>query len=607
MNEEEYWEGSVHELDYYCGKRQTRTTPFCSMEDVLRLEKMKTGSQKKPPSRLARLRRGLAFVFLLLCFFSTQSSFATNAALSAEDRRSLLYLPQFDFTEKGDPIIRVHLLNATKTITFTPTQAIRVMPDGEGGPEFHLPGQVKYTVTIVDGQEGTYEHKVIAERLHISEREKLPELSAQWLSRGYAIDVTEVGGLFAMMGRVLDSRTLLISVFKTKNWKEARTIKHDLESRFGLRASIHSEVTKYPAGTLVLKGAGLRMTVRSPDALWVAPTRETKPEMRYTIPNIPRSYGKGYETRRYTGTLIFAPGRKGNLVGMVSLGAERLLKGVVPSEIYSTAPAASLRAQAIAARNEIYASIGVRNLADPFMQRSDVMDQVYGGVDKEQRSTSIAVNETRGQVMFRGSTIAEAFYSANSGGFTENNENVWDMEPLSHLRGKADGPADQVPASWKDGISEAELPSFLKSNFPGHGRIKPKLYRWTSKATASKARAWLRKNLKDSGRIKDIRVLSRGASGRIIQLEIIGEDASVKVGRELNVRRLFGGLKSGLFLMDFARDAAGFIESVSFVGAGFGHGVGMCQTGAMGMAKKGFTHDQILKHYYTGIDIQKLY
>ena len=100
---------------------------------------------------------------------------------------------------------------------------------------------------------------------------------------------------------------------------------------------------------------------------------------------------------------------------MVELGAEKLLRGVVPSEIYASAPAAALRAQAIAARNQVYAFVGVRNVADPFMQRSDVMDQVYGGIGKEKPSTSRAVEETSGVVMFRGDLLAEVFYSSNAG------------------------------------------------------------------------------------------------------------------------------------------------------------------------------------------------
>jgi SpoIID/LytB domain protein len=108
--------------------------------------------------------------------------------------------------------------------------------------------------------------------------------------------------------------------------------------------------------------------------------------------------------------------------------------------------------------------------------------------------------------------------------------------------------------------------------------------------------------------ITGVEVLERGVSGRIVRLELTGRDGtSTVVERELNVRRLFGGLKSGLFVMDVRRSQSGAIESFHFNGAGYGHGVGMCQTGAMGMAASGKGHRTILKHYYDGIDIQTLY
>ena len=360
-----------------------------------------------------------------------------NSAMTAEDRLSLLYQPRFDYTDEGEPIIRVHLKNAEKTVSFTPSQPILVLPNGEGGPSVRLPGNRTYSVSISDAEPGSYTHHVIVARLPVDERDRLPQLSAQWLERGYVLEVLEKGGLFAMKGRVLDSRTLLAGVFKTSDEEEAKTIRNHLESTYGIRAGVHSELTGYPKGELTLRSKGLDVTVRSPNVLWIAPADKGKKAIEYTVPDIPKSYGKGFETRKYTGTLVFAPGRGGDLVSMVELGAEKLLRGVVPSEIYASAPAAALRAQAIAARNQVYAFVGVRNVADPFMQRSDVMDQVYGGIGKEKPSTSRAVEETSGVVMFRGDLLAEVFYSSNAGGFTESNENVWQMDPLPHLSRKA--------------------------------------------------------------------------------------------------------------------------------------------------------------------------
>ena len=108
------------------------------------------------------------------------------------------------------------------------------------------------------------------------------------------------------------------------------------------------------------------------------------------------------------------------------------------------------------------------------------------------------------------------------------------------------------------------------------------------------------------GRIKNLRVLKRGISGRIIELEITGEGGTVIVEKELPIRRLLGDLYSAAFIMEKEMNN-GFIETLIIKGADSGHGVGMCQIGARTMAEKGYNYQQILKHYYSGIEILKLY
>lgn len=549
-----------------------------------------------------------AIAFALALFCATPATSQTRE-LTSSDRLALLYAPQLSFTRGGDPLIRVGVIEGVERVDFTPDKPIRVLPLGEGGPEISLPGRVKYTVRIEDATPGEYRHLAIVNRLPVAERAKVEEIEQTWLQRGYVPEVVEVGGLFAVGGQVFDSRTVLIGVGGTTKLADARRIKSKLEATYGVQGSIHSEITDYPSGRLVLTGRGTEIEIANEGVLFVG-SKSGRDDTVFTIPGIKKSYGAGEETRRYVGQLVFAPDRDGKVVGMVSLGAERVLKGTVPAETYSNAPTAALRAQAVAARNNMFAAIGVRNLADPYMLRGDVMDQVYGGVGVEARSTNAAVDATRGQVMFYGKKIVEAVYSSNAGGFTESNENVWDMEPRPWLRGQPDAPESKVPKQFRDGISEAELDEFLASDMPAWSKTAPvgssRLYRWTRTVPASKASAWLRETGQDIGRIKSAKVEERGISGRVVRLVLVGEKGKATVERELNVRRLFGGLRSGLFVMS-TRSSGGYITEFSFRGAGFGHGVGMCQTGATGMAEAGRSFEDILGHYYTGVELKKLY
>lgn len=557
------------------------------------------------------MRPRIQFIIFVALALAFTSAHAQTRELTASDRLALLYAPQLNFSREGDPIIRVGIAEGRKSVQFTPTMPIRVLPTGEGGPEIELPAKKTYTVSAKTSKTGTYRYMVVVSRLPVAERAKVEKIKKVWLQRGYIPQVEEVGGLFAVQGQVFDSRTVLIGVGSTRKYATARKTRLALETKYGIEGSVHSEVVSYPSVDLVLTGDGVDAEVRVKDVLWIAPPSGKEGDISYTIPRIEKSYGAGFETRRYTGTLIFAPDRKGRLVAMVSLGAERLLKGVVPAETYTSAPKHALQAQAVAARNEIFSAIGVRNLAEPYMLRADVMDQVYGGIGVEHPRTSAAVDATRGRVMFYGQKIIEATYSSNAGGFTENNENVWDMEPRPWLRGKPDAPEGTVPAKFRDGIATNEVDDFLAADYPANSKNAPigstKLYRWSRSVDVSKVDKWLAENGRKVGRIKDIKILSRGISGRVIRLEVIGDKGSSVVERELNARRLFGGLRSGLFVMAIQRDGNGYARSFDFKGAGFGHGVGMCQTGAIGMASRGKSFDAILQHYYSGIAIKRLY
>ncbi len=109
------------------------------------------------------------------------------------------------------------------------------------------------------------------------------------------------------------------------------------------------------------------------------------------------------------------------------------------------------------------------------------------------------------------------------------------------------------------------------------------------------------------GRLRDLRVLERGVSGRATRLVVVGDGGTKEIRGELEIRRALGNLKSAMFLLDLARDGGGHVTSLSATGGGHGHGVGMCQVGAVGMAGAGRSYIEILRHYYAGSHLRKLY
>ena len=537
---------------------------------------------------------------------------AQQTELTTADRLAILYSPQIDFTDRGDPMIRVGLMEGRDEVSFVPSKPIRVMPRASEGAEMVLPAGHRYTVEISESEPGAYKHWVIVDEMPMSQRDRVDGVKKEWTERGYLPKTFQVGGLFGIGGDVFDSRRIAVGVGGVSEIGKARELRSKLETQHGINARLHSQLTEYPRGVLELSGEGAEVTIRHRDVLWIAARRGEHRSMRYEIPDVPKPRGDGTEDLTFGGRLIVAPDRDGKIALINKVSAERLVKGVVPAETYPSAPKQALRAQAVAARNNVFAAIGVRNLADPYTLRTDVYDQVYRGFENRTDRTSAAVEVTRGQVMFYEDHIIDAKFSSNAGGFTESNENVWNAEPRPYLRGRPDAPKSEVPEKFRDGIEEDELEAFLDDGFDAYSKTAPigssRLFRWEKSVEASEAVDWLVGHGRSVDGITDAEVTERGVSGRAVRLEVTGLDGdSFYVERELNIRRLFDDLRSGLFTMRFEERSDGTIGKFHFEGAGYGHGVGMCQTGAAGMAEAGKSYREILSHYYRDIDIRELY
>jgi SpoIID/LytB domain protein len=198
--------------------------------------------------------------------------------------------------------------------------------------------------------------------------------------------------------------------------------------------------------------------------------------------------------------------------------------------------------------------------------------------------------------------LADTVYSANCGGHTENSENVWpDMPAHASLRGHRDSAVKND--AFSKGITEENVIRFINEPPPsycGQARIGvTDRHRWTVTRTQAELDKLLSKF--GLGQVRAIAILERGVSGRARAVRVTGTVRSEVIRGELRIRQTFGGLRSSLFVVQV--DASG----ATFRGAGFGHGVGLCQTGAVGMAEAGKTYKEILQHYYPGTVLRKLW
>jgi SpoIID/LytB domain protein len=292
-----------------------------------------------------------------------------------------------------------------------------------------------------------------------------------------------------------------------------------------------------------------------------------------------------------------------------------MLAGIVPSEIFADAPDAALRAQAVTARGELIAKIGHRHLLDPFLVCAEQHCQVYSGLSRESPRATAAVMATRGQVLFRRGTSAmvDSVYSAACGGFTEDNDVAWPSEASPELRGHLDLDVAANPdmRRFAGGLrDDATLRAWLETEPPTYcarGRFaRPGQLRWTTTLTAAEVDRLVNAQ-HPVGHVLSLEPDGRGASGRLRALVVRGDRGTARVERELPIRKLFNNLRSAAFVVDATRGADGRPTSFTFRGAGWGHGVGMCQTGAMGMAERGSTHEEILRHYFTNSELGRVY
>lgn len=273
---------------------------------------------------------------------------------------------------------------------------------------------------------------------------------------------------------------------------------------------------------------------------------------------------------------------------------EDYLRGVVPLEIGPTPEEQieAVKAQAVAARTYSMSHLSQYGEAEGYDLKADISDQIYAGVAVEDNTFNRAIEATRGEVAVYGDRMINAYYHSTCGGTTDDIEDVWNKDPAPYLRTVHDEDACEISKyfTWQERFSDDQL--ILR------------LERYLSQARGSEIRV---------GKLTDIRIISRTPGGRVASIifeTTSGHYAFNKEEVRWVVRRsddLDALLRSANFTIDIRRDDRGDIIQVTFDGRGYGHGVGMCQMGARGLAAKGVTYDSILSLYYQGTSLKRLY
>lgn len=325
--------------------------------------------------------------------------------------------------------------------------------------------------------------------------------------------------------------------------------------------------------------------------------------------------------KRYRGEIIIRRYADSDMTIINRLGLDEYLYGVLPKEMSGNWPIEALKAQAVAARNYGVANIN-KHAEHGFDVCNSIHSQVYGGYDVEKPRCNSAVDETNGKILTYNGKIVSAFFHSNSGGHTENSENIWSLY-LPYIRGVDDEFSIGAPNStWTKIYTPAQIQNILSSNgmsIDNITNIYAKEYSENGRVLSLKIEDSSNNEitlLKEKTRalfgyyhIKsmqfdlttDIDLFIRGIhedsmeKKSLNRLSILSADgvSSTEPGKTYNV---YNG--------DKYIATCGVPSKYIFTGKGWGHGLGMSQWGAKKMAELGYTYEDILKHYYTGTIIE---
>jgi stage II sporulation protein D len=394
---------------------------------------------------------------------------------------------------------------------------------------------------------------------------------------------------------------------------------------------------------------GEQIPMASATAIDLKPENESS---TFTLCNV--VIGKGFHWERrerqcFSGALHIKRSPTGRLTIINRVGLERYLESVISSEMSDRAAPEFLKAHAVISRSWVLAQLPQwreklpeppailpdsdeivrwydRENHDEFDVCADDHCQRYQGITKAAtKNAQAAVQSTSGMVLTFGGRLCDARFSKSCGGITESFSSAWANVKAPYLGVRYDGEvlphgvelplrSEAASAQWILGRPPAFCAppgaDVLSRILPGYDLETEDYYRWTERISQVKLGALVGRKLGlDLGRIHSIEAVERGGSGRIVRLRLRGEHRTVIIGKELEIRRALSvsHLYSSAFVIEREPANARVPDAFILRGAGWGHGVGLCQIGAAVMAEKGYDYERILAWYFDGAVPERIY
>jgi stage II sporulation protein D len=421
-----------------------------------------------------------------------------------------------------------------------------------------------------------------------------------------------IGRQISFQNHMIDNRDYWVTIGNFSSVDEAKEFNR--ENKLEGKSSIVEDISEKATGKITCDDHEFQ------DGLKIVPD---KSNAIITVDQVPigiEFHWMKKETLEYRGVIEIGLNNDGLLQVVNEIDLESYLASVNSSEMTPDCPIELLEAQTVAARSTVLATMGKHHYNRNYDLCSDDHCQCYQGALREKNKSWQAIETTAGELLMFGEQVCDARYSKICGGITESYPNVWDEQDIPYLIAQIDSEkAIEFPANTEEkakklindspdvfcNTSIYKIPAKLANLYSAQN-----LFRWQVVYSRQELEKIISQKLNiDLGELQDIRCLERGASGRLITIELVGSTRKIKIGKELEIRRALSTshLYSSCFYVEKDYSNDGQVNHFILKGAGWGHGVGLCQIGATVMALKGYTYDKILKHYYQNSQLIKVY
>lgn len=477
---------------------------------------------------------------------------------------------------------------------------------------------VKWRLKLKERKPGKYQYRLVLLETH--DELHVDEVIKKIKKRGWKPEKKKVGGnLYIGQKFVTENTRFLIIVDNYDDWFEAHREMRRYQPEFTPR--VYKTVTKAPYARFELFDAEYKHSNEFEGPVRIIPKDPTTKTKLFDIYQHDEALQRDLKSNYFLhGAVEFNTDDEGMIDVINELTFDQYVKRAVASEVGEGMPIEFIKAMAVVSRSEALVRYGIRHLSDNYDFCATPHCLRYYGTDYLDENIRKAVDDTKGLAIYDDKNICDAYFHLISGGHTEDAAGIWQSEDDAFFKGTYD--FVKVDPKYEDLRDEKMVRKWIAdrpevycnlaglNDIPETLRENKRYFRWHVEYSRQELEEIVQKKTGiNVGTIFDIIPVSRGRSGRLVEIEILGSLRNMRIRGELNIRMTLAPeyLFSSCFVVDKELTEDGTPLSFSFAGAGHGHGVGLCKTGSAVMAIQGKSYKDILKHYFAQGNIKSVY